>query len=213
MSSAPPRFGFVRAIAGPRHHRTLHTPHHQVAQDVLTVLLADVGEVAAAVDDGRSGRVKSSVLVNSAPHCACSRLTTRRSSPSCSSCAPAWTGSAHASRRTPARSRHIRVPAQAQGQLPLTGLDPDRLAQRFVLETARDVDQHVTARKPALAGAVDVGVRRLAEAYVAADVVVPAAEVLSRRAGGGRAAGTARPQMSGSARGTAPACRSHRRGP
>ena len=60
----------------------------------------------------------------------------------------------------------------------LTRLDPHRLPERLVLEPAGHVHHDVAARQPALAGAVDVGVAALAQPDVAADVVVPAAEIL-----------------------------------
>ena len=144
---------------------------------MLTVLLADVGEVAAAVDDGWAAEVlgvgeqRAPLRLQQVDHAQIlAELLELR----------AGCGQEVHMRvaRIPACGCEIYVPSQAQGKVPLAGLDPDRLAQRFVLETPRDVDQHVTARKPALAGAVDVRVRRLAEAYVAADVLVPAAEVL-----------------------------------
>ena len=85
------------------------------------------------------------------------------------------------------------------------------LAERLVLEAARHVDEHVAARQPALAGAVDVGVGDLPEPDVAADVEVPGAEVrvdvvvvavrLVRHAGGERKCtrhGTGRPVASSS---------------
>ena len=43
--------GLVRSVAAPRHHRLHQPPQDEVPERVLAVLLSDVGEVAAAVDD------------------------------------------------------------------------------------------------------------------------------------------------------------------
>ena len=63
---------------------------------------------------------------------------------------------------------------QPQGQLPLSWLDPDPLAQRFVFEAPGHIHQDITAGKPPLAGPVDVGIVHLSQANVASDVDVPA---------------------------------------
>jgi hypothetical protein len=43
--------GFAGTIAAPRHDRFLQAPQDQVAERVLPVFLADIRQVAAAVDD------------------------------------------------------------------------------------------------------------------------------------------------------------------
>ncbi len=78
----------------------------------------------------------------------------------------------------PAAGRQVRRTPDPQRQLPLALLDAHGLPKRLVLESAGHVDDHLTARKPALAGAVDVGVGALPEHDVAAHVQMPAADVL-----------------------------------
>ena len=77
----------------------------------------------------------------------------------------------------PALGLHVGPALQPQRQLPLAGLYRDLGPQRLVLEAAGNVDYHLAARKPALAGAVDVGVGYLPQAGVAPYVDVPGAQV------------------------------------
>ena len=79
--------------------------------------------------------------------------------------------------REPALALEVRDAAHAHGQLAPAGLDLDPAAHGLVLEAAREIDRDPAERQPALALAVDVGVRGLAEAQVGADVEVPVAEV------------------------------------
>ena len=56
-------------------------------------------------------------------------------------------------------------------------LDTDAFVDGAVLEPAGHVDEHVAAREPSLAGAVDAGVGDVPEPDVAADIDVPGPEV------------------------------------
>ena len=77
----------------------------------------------------------------------------------------------------PALLVHVRPALQAQRQFALARRDRQARAQRLVLEAARHIHDHIAARQPALARAVDVRVRDLPQAQVAADVDMPGAEV------------------------------------
>ena len=172
----------VRPVAAPRHDGLLESPHHHVAEGVLAVLLADIGKEVSAVDGTvHAGRASGELL----------RAREQ----------PAELGLEHVHHPDvlaellelgaaggeevdvgvagpPAAGGHVGGAVEAEGEFALAGFDPHGFAQRCVFEAAGHVDDHVSAGEPALAGAVDVGVGLLAEADVAADVVVPAAEVL-----------------------------------
>src|ERR1700676_4760582 len=126
----------------------------------------------------RGCQEKSSVLVNSAPHCVCSKLTT------CRVLAPLLELSARSRQevhvrvaRPPSFRGHVSDAPDPQRQVSLTRLDPHGLPERFVFEPARDVRDDVASWQPSLAGAVDIRVAALAKADVTANVVMPAAEI------------------------------------
>ena len=77
----------------------------------------------------------------------------------------------------PALGVHVRPSLEAELQLALAGLDGDLRSEGFVLETARHVDDDLSARQPPLARAVDVGECRLTEPQIASHVVVPRPQV------------------------------------
>gem|GEM_PF-4111294 len=77
----------------------------------------------------------------------------------------------------PALRVHVRPALEPQCQFALPRLDADLCPERFILEAARHIHQHLTARQPALTAPVNVCVRDLPQAQVAADVDVPGAEV------------------------------------
>ena len=149
-----------------------------MAEHVLPVFLADIGHVAAALDDtGPAGEILG-VGEQPAPL----RL---QQVDDAQVLAPLLELSARGGQevhvrvaRPPSFRRHVGHAPNPQRQLPLARLDPHRLPQRLVFEPARDVHDDVASRQPALAGAVDIRVAALAQPDVAADVVVPAAEIL-----------------------------------
>jgi hypothetical protein len=80
--------------------------------------------------------------------------------------------------RPPSLGGHVGHAAEPQRQLPLSRLDPHGLPERLVFEPARHVHDDLAARQPSLAGAVDVRIAALPQPDVAADVVMPAVQIL-----------------------------------
>ena len=122
--------------------------------------------------------VNSSVFVKRPPHWESRRLTTFRSSPWASSCAP-WverkcTWVSPLKYRSAFRSDH-RLSRSVSSRCP--GLDVNALANRLVLEPPCHVHVHLAPGQPPLALAVDVGVGHLAQGHVAAHVHVPSIQV------------------------------------
>src|SRR5438093_9913390 len=73
----------------------------------------------------------------------------------------------------------VEVPhtSESQRKLLLPGLDIHARTQRRVFEASRNIDNDFTAWQPALAVAVDVCIRDLAQSDVSANVHVPAVEI------------------------------------
>ena len=77
----------------------------------------------------------------------------------------------------PAFLIHLPPALQPQLQGALAWLDFHFSAQRLVFVATRHIHDHFAARQPALAGAVDVRIRDLSQAHIAAHVEVPSPHV------------------------------------
>jgi hypothetical protein len=144
--------GLVRSVAAPRHHRLRQPPQDEVPERVLAVLLSDVGEVAAAVDDTAA-----------APACAGTtgpvlgvgeqRTPLRLQQVDDPQVLPELfqlrTGGGEevdvGVAGPPAAGSHVGGAVEAEGEVALAGFDSHGLAQWCVLEPTRHVDHHVSA--------------------------------------------------------------------
>ena len=149
-----------------------------MAEHVLAVFLADVRDVAAAVDDaGPAGKLLG-VGEQHAPLCLQHVDDTQVFAPLLELSARGGQEVHVRVARPPSFRGQVGDTPDPQRQVPLARLDPHGLPERFVLKPPRDVHDDVASRQPSLAGAVDIRVAALAEADVAANVVMPAAEIL-----------------------------------
>ena len=168
----------ARPVGAPGHHRLLQAQQRQVAEQVLAVLLGGVDDRPAVARDGRPA-VNSSVLVNRWPHCDCSRLTTFRSSPCASRCAPCvarkWTCVSPLNQRS-----RVHVASSACSRS-VSSCWPGSIVT--VVRSGSYSKPRATSTITSPRGsqpwqrAVDVGVGDLPQPQVAADVDVPGAEV------------------------------------
>ena len=148
-----------------------------MAQEVLPVLLADVDDVVALLVDARPageflgvGEQAPPLRLQQVDHV---QVLALRLGVAALGGQEVDVGVAG----VPALRVHVRPALEPQRQLALAGLDAHTGAQRLVLEAAGHVHDHVAARQPALAAAVDVGVGDLTHPHVATHVHVPTAVV------------------------------------
>ena len=169
------RTGMLRlteSVAAPGHHVLLQPPQNHVSEGVLPVLLSDVDEVASVTGDARRAREVLRVGEQAAPlrleqvdhvQVLGLRLAVRA------------VRRQKVDVRVPAEPPllvHVRPAFQSEVQPPLARLNLDLRAERLVLEPTRHVHDYLASRQPPLARAVDVGVRDLPQAQVAAHVLV-----------------------------------------